>query len=626
MKLNTLPLILLAAALASCSGNSGSNVVTSNLSFFATATADSYKRERNMPFMATDGEVDAFGWESEGKERSSWLQLAFPNITKVSGATLYWDNKAAEGNDYCLEYSKDGKSWSEVPGAQYAREKVTIGGLETLKDDICFKSVKARLYRVRIEAASDSTVFGSIKELELMGDLRQFDTLTSVQRILNGETATAEALKVINNASDPWHLDLPRPEAGVIADGIYFSAPGIESDADGSTELCSQMQIVSDCSVEDFQSYVELLAKGGYSLVAKTNLEKNSFAQLQGKGKTVYAYYTDSERYMRVTCDNSPVTQESFSYKAGSADKTGIYQFALNYAGNTHDTMDCGMLYALLLGDGSVMMIDGSHIFQTSEEFYRGIYDFLRDITGTPEGEKIRIACWYITHSHGDHLAGASGFLRRYHNNVDLQRVMFNFPAVAVKPASTAYASFFRHTLRTYFPDVMFLKPHTGMHLNLGAMGIDVMYTHEDAINAEKPSIYPLRDFNCSSTVLKVTMGGCNAVLFGDTNVEAEKIIARNYTPESWKTDLVQIAHHCFNYLTTLYSWCQAPVILVPNSKENAHSVENLPKLQEALQFAKDGVYYEGDCTYGVRPTESGFVQCYQRPRVGHLGYEGTGN
>lgn len=154
-----------------------------------------------------------------------------------------------------------------------------------------------------------------------------------------------------------------------------------------------------------------------------------------------------------------------------STDNAGIYQFALNYGDNTHTTMDCGMLYALLPGNGSVMMVDGSHIFQTSEEFYSGVYDFLKEITGTPDGEKVRISCWFITHSHSDHMAGASGFLRRYHDKVDLERVMFNFPAFAVRPAETAYASQFRHTLRTYYPDVTFLKPHTGMHLDLASMG-----------------------------------------------------------------------------------------------------------------------------------------------------------
>lgn len=568
----TLPLMLVTAALASCSGSTDT---ISNLSFFATATADSYRHEKYMPFMAADGEADASGWEAEPGRTSAWLQLEFPNPTRTTGATIYWDSKTPEENVYHLEYSRDGKNWKQVPGAGCSREKTTVRGLGMLRDSIRFRPIRASRYRICIEAGSDSTGCGSVREFELMGDLRQFDTLESVKRILAGETAAHDTLKIVNDGSDPWHLDLPRPKTGVVADGIYFSAPGVENDADGSTRLCSQMQIVSGCSAEDFHSYVRELADAGYQSHGERCLENNIHVQLQGHGKTVYAYYTDSEHYIRVICEKTDVTQDSFSYQAASTGNAGIYQFALNYGDNTHTTMDCGMLYALLPGDGSVMMVDGSHIFQTSEEFYSGVYDFLKEITGTPDGEKVRISCWFITHSHSDHMAGASGFLRRYHDKVDLERVM---------------------------------------------------YTHEDAVSAENPAKYPLRDYNCTSTVLRIVMGGCTAILFGDTNVEAERIITRNYSPASWKADMVQISHHCFNYLTTLYGWCQAPLIVVPNSMENTHTEKNLPKLQDALQYATAGAYYEGDDTYGFSPSESGFVLCCQKPRIGRLGYEGTGN
>ena len=634
--LNALALTMMVAALASCSGD---KAVTSNISFFATASSDSYKHENYMPFMSTDGEADEHGWESEltgswnageglfrnEEGRSTWLQLAFPNPTEANGATIYWDAKVSDKNVYCLEYSKDGEFWTEVPSVSCSREKAEVRGKAALVDQISFKPVKANLFRVRIEAGNDSTGFGRIREFELMGDLRQFDTIVSVSRTLKGEVKDFTPLKTVDNPSDPWHLDLPKPAAGVIADGIYYSGPGLENDADGNLDYSSQMQIISEVSAEDFQNYVDELVKAGYSEIAKTCLEKNIHAQLAGPDKTVYAYYTDSEGCMRVICENTVVTQDEFSFKSEASGKTGIYQFAFHYGKNTHNTMDCGMLYALLPGDGSVMVMDACHIYQTSEETYREIYDFLRDITGTPEGEKIRISNWFITHSHSDHLAGASGFLRRFHDKVDVERVMLNFPAFSVRPASTPYASEFRHTLRTYFPDAAYIRPHTGMHLDMADMAIDVMYTHEDAVTAEAPAKYPLRDFNCTSTVLKVSMGGRTAILFGDTNVEAEAIITRNYTSDSWKADLVQVAHHCINYLDILYPWCQAPVILVPCGVNNAYSEKNFKKLQGALKYATDGAYFESEATYGVCPSENGFVQCYERPLVGNVYYDGTG-
>ena len=630
--------ILLAAALTSCSD---SGEVTTSLSHFSTVTVDSYRHEFYLPFMIADGEADEWGWDSglsgtwnpeEGLFRnpeglSTWAQFKFPNPTRLTSATVYWDPKVSDKNIYSLEYSKDGRQWGKVPGFKYTREKTEVNGLGMLRDAVRFRPVKARLFRVRIEAGNDSTGFGRLREVELMGDLRQFDTLESVKRILNGETIKREPLKSVNNPSDPWHLDLPRPDAGTIADGVYYAAPGLENDADGNTDFCSQMQVVSGCTAEDFQKYVEKLTAAGYEPLGFNCIEKNIHAQFKGQDRNVYAYYTDSEHYMRVICENSVVTQDKFSYKAETTLNAGVYQYALNYTVKTHETMDCGMLYAILPGDGSAMVIDGGHQYQTSEEFYSDLYDFLREVTQTPEGEKLRISCWFITHAHGDHIAGASGFLRRYHDKVDLQRVMFNFPAYVVWPASTGHMSHLRLALKYFYPDVEYLRPHTGMHLDFGPMGIDVMYTHEDAINAQDPTRFPLRDFNSSSTVLKLTMGGCSAVLYGDISKEGETIIVRNYPPALWKTDLVQVAHHCYNYLTTLYGWNRAPLVLVPNGKEICYTEKHFPKLQDALKFAKDGVAYLADEeTFGFCPSEDGFKLCYRRPLAGKLKYDGTGN
>lgn len=79
-----------------------------------------------MPFMAADGEADASGWEAEPGRTSAWLQFEFPNPTRTTGATIYWDSKTSEENVYRLEYSRDSKSWKQVPGAGCSREKTTV--------------------------------------------------------------------------------------------------------------------------------------------------------------------------------------------------------------------------------------------------------------------------------------------------------------------------------------------------------------------------------------------------------------------------------------------------------------------------------------------------------------------
>lgn len=81
------------------------------------------------------------------------------------------------------------------------------------------------------------------------------------------------------------------------------------------------------------------------------------------------------------------------------------------------------------------------------------------------------------------------------------------------------------------------------------------MYTHEDAVNAGNPAIFPFGDFNCTSPILKMTTAGHSVMWLGDTNVETEALVSKTVPQVMWKSDVVQIAHHCFNYLSTLYAW-----------------------------------------------------------------------
>lgn len=72
----TLPLMLVTAALASCSGSTDT---ISNLSFFATATADSYRHEKYMPFMAATWNIPVtarIGSRSRAREGSIAARMA----------------------------------------------------------------------------------------------------------------------------------------------------------------------------------------------------------------------------------------------------------------------------------------------------------------------------------------------------------------------------------------------------------------------------------------------------------------------------------------------------------------------------------------------------------------------
>jgi hypothetical protein len=291
----------------------------------------------------------------------------------------------------------------------------------------------------------------------------------------------------------------------------------------------------------------------------------------------------------------------------------------------TPKTANCGMLYIIRLSDNSLFMMDGGFYLQWNKDAIEGLWQFMQKITNTPEGGTVRVSAWYFTHTHADHIDGCAKLLRLHHENIVIDRLLYNFPHYNALGGYEPSIYYVKEQVARWYPHCKFLKLHTGQKFDLADMGVEVFYTQEDAISEGNMAKFPLRDGNCMSAILKLTIGGKTAMMLGDTNIEAEAWIAENSAPAPWRSDMVQLAHHCFNYLDTLYAWIEAPVVLVPNSYGGAHQPENAPKLAGAEKYAKDGqVWYEGGGTDGFIATEEGWKQIVHYPVVGGE-FDGTG-
>ena len=63
----------------------------------------------------------------------------------------------------------------------------------------------------------------------------------------------------------------------------------------------------------------------------------------------------------------------------------------------------CESTKVIRLSDNSLILMDGGAKYQATKEGTGELMSFLREITGTSEGEKIRISSIIITHAHSDH-------------------------------------------------------------------------------------------------------------------------------------------------------------------------------------------------------------------------------
>ena len=351
-------------------------------------------------------------------------------------------------------------------------------------------------------------------------------------------------------------------EGGTRGAAVYNAGPMLENDSEAVTEEDSRMLLVADTCRREYEAYLEKLCGMGFRKVFENHTGAVDCCQLMKGEDLLYVYYTLRTGEVRVIADKASVPLDEFSdsymeegpaaHMWGTMDSAEIYQYGLYYDpcnGHSPTTTNCGMFYIIRLRDNRLVMIDGGHILQCSAEAVEGMYRFLRRITGTAEGERLGVAAWIFTHAHDDHMAACVRLLRTYPEAFEIERAMFNFPSHRV---CSGHSDFFclRATLREYCPNIKCLKLHSGQRIVLANVCFDVLYTHEDAVRLEAPEVFPFHDFNCTSVILKMTTGMGTIVWLGDTSTETEELVVRTVPAAMWKADVVQVAHHAYNYLT----------------------------------------------------------------------------
>ena len=242
-----------------------------------------------------------------------------------------------------------------------------------------------------------------------------------------------------------------------------------------------------------------------------------------------------------------------------------------------------GMTCVVKCADNSVVIIDGGDATQMIGE--NGDYaladqfdGFLHQITGIPNGEKIRISCWYLTHCHDDHQMGFSEFIKRHHEKYELERVLVNVPPeddpVWLWPVCiNNFNERVVKLINEKYPHCKHYTPHSGDIVQIADVKMQIMLTFEDMVDpiTGKTVIVPLDDvsvFNDTSTVVKMWLGEMTAVITGDiTPLASPKLVEMH--GESLKTDIIQAAHHGGNLTVEMYEAAKAKYVFVSMNYKN---------------------------------------------------------
>ena len=228
-----------------------------------------------------------------------------------------------------------------------------------------------------------------------------------------------------------------------------------------------------------------------------------------------------------------------------------------------------GMGYIIRLCDGSFVIIDGGmgdpdHVDSNK---LMGILNAQK-----PEGtDKPVIAAWIFTHLHGDHVGVFNCFSLDHHDDVVIERLMYNFPkeeetAVSDSPYmldNTIYRyTQFKQNLADFYADVPIVKLHSGNRFVLRNAQFDVLYAYDD--------LYPQTildgGMNENSLLIKMTVGGQTTLWTGDFAFLATDLVLQEFSEATLACDLLQMAHHGWNGTAAFYSAVNPTWALLPIS------------------------------------------------------------
>lgn len=364
---------------------------------------------------------------------------------------------------------------------------------------------------------------------------------------------------------DNWALNCPAVTKGMLDNQKYDLSYGMERNKD-----VSYMHIVRSANTQIFTNYLSVLESLGYKKDFENEAQGNLYASYIGPlGSNVYVYFTKAKFELRVIEDNASAPLSEFNYKLDASKDTRLYAFKLGYKSE-----DCFLIH---LADNSWIIIDGGYTGEIAGSAYvRDLYKFMAERSSLKDGEKLQIACWYLTHAHEDHMFGVYGLVFEYGDKINIQRVIDNTAKEGTFALSyrKQYVDLLAR-IKKNNPDVMYLKIHTGMKVELADTTIQVLFTHEDFITAYMSG--STTNPNRGSIIALFNIAG---LTFLET---ADNFVYENYKQYDLSlltTDILKIAHHYYDktmdaFYKSLYQTGKVAYCYNPRQDSRANDANN---------------------------------------------------
>ena len=477
--------------------------------------------------------------DEEYAERLALAQERLPLVQQMLAQAKEIFDEAAALRETVLANRAAGREIAIVPMGNCPLTKEVYEGLPLTGYDVCFEgeTLTVRAYAELMLQNALAELLGTVGEGTDAWKLAEDYHISAVDRRIS------TALPELQTA------------AGTLL-GVYYC---------GEENYKIAMEGVT---TEEYEAYLEVLSNAGFAAYAENQIGESRFAtytvadEKAGETAVFVMHYPTLNRTQIVYGPRGylPATEPAKVPEHPVQTFISQPERARAWCGVVSPSVP-GMCLVIRLADGSFIVVDGGTrdgkvitrkkikgvwVDQPEIDSHdtENIYNFLCE--HTPEGEKPRVAVWFMTHPHMDHTDLAIDFLDRYQGKVDVELAAFNMPdfdSVYSRNESPARHKSLFMPFREKITELYGAKTcilHAGQKMLLPGCELNVLYTQEDYY----PGVFTTG--NQLSCALLLKFANKTVTLLNDCDNPITQIIADAYGT-ALKSDIVQVAHHGAN-------------------------------------------------------------------------------
>ncbi len=298
--------------------------------------------------------------------------------------------------------------------------------------------------------------------------------------------------------------------------------------------------ILENTSAERFDEYCRLLEKCGYTQQQREILPHRSFCAYRKKREGVFLNFFAGTNQLQIVTEKKSAYFDYQDTGCGVCTTPRLTQVFLS---------DYGLSDVIRLSDGRLVIIDGGNVYEKDIDNL-----FARLKTDAP-CEKPVIAAWIFTHPHSDHYNCFFPFTEKYGDQVEIQKLLYNFPQhndlkhyPKLAKDGRAFSQWYGQevtgadVLRMFREKVAAMglpvyTPHTGQSYRIGEALVHFCATMDDTIHCSQ-------NINAASLMFIVELAG-QRIFFGGDGSFSDAKLAERYGAEL-KCDILQVPHHGF--------------------------------------------------------------------------------